>query len=67
MDEQNFETLITSELYEVKMDATKSLWKEKDMWSSLSVSPDKTYILVTKIQRPFSYLVQYDRFALETN
>ena len=66
MDEQNFETLITSELYEVKMDATKSLWKEKDMWSSLSVSPDKTYILVTKIQRPFSYLVQYDRFAFKS-
>ena len=66
MDEQNFETLITSELYEVKMDASKSLWKEKDMWSTLSVSPDRTYVLASKIQQPFSYLVQYDRFAFNS-
>jgi dipeptidyl aminopeptidase/acylaminoacyl peptidase len=66
MDEQNFETLITSELYEVKFDGSKSLWKEKDMWSSLSVSPDRTYVLASKMQRPFSYIVQYDRFSFNT-
>ena len=66
MDEQNFETLISSELYEVKFDGSKSLWKEKDMWSSLSVSPDRTYILASKMQRPFSYIVQYDRFSFNT-
>ena len=67
MDEQNFETLITSELYEVKFDGSKSVWKEKDMWSSLSVSPDRTYILASKMQRPFSYIVQYDRFSFTSS
>ena len=66
MDEQNFETLITSELFEVKLDASKKLWKEKDMWSSLSMSPDRNYILASKMQKPFSYLVQYDRFAFNS-
>ena len=66
MDEQNFETLITSELYEVKFDGSKTLWKEKNMWSSLSVSPDRKYILASKMQRPFSYIVQYDRFSFNT-
>jgi len=63
MDEQNFETLISSELFEVKFDGSKKLWKEKDMWSTISMSPDRSYVLATKMQLPFSYLVQYDRFA----
>ena len=67
MDEQNFETLITSELYEVKFDGSKSVWKEKDMWSSLSVSPDRKYLLASKMQRPFSYIVQYDRFSFTSS
>ena len=67
IDEQNFENLITSELYEVKLDATKTLWKEKDMWSSISISPDRNFVLASKIQLPFSYLVQFDRFAFSSS
>lgn len=63
MDEQNFETLITSELIQVKLDGTTTVWKEKGMWSNLSISPDGTYIMASKIQKPFSYIVQYDRFS----
>ena len=32
------------------------------MYSSLSFSPDKKYMLLTKVQRPFSYLVPYNGF-----
>ncbi len=63
MDEQNFETLITSDLMQVKLDGSSMQWKEKGMWSYMSFSPDGTYIMISKMQKPFSYIVQYDRFA----
>jgi dipeptidyl aminopeptidase/acylaminoacyl peptidase len=63
MDEQNFETLITSEIFQVSLEGKLAIWKEKGMWSGLSLSPDRTLVLASQMQKPFSYLVQYDRFA----
>jgi dipeptidyl aminopeptidase/acylaminoacyl peptidase len=63
VDEQNFETLISTEIFSVKLDGSKTVWQEVGMWSYLSVSPDGTAIMASKIQKPFSYLVQYNRFA----
>lgn len=61
-DEQNFETLAQSEVYRVDLDGNKSKFLDEAMYSSISFSPDGEYILVTKIERPFSYLVPYRRF-----
>ena len=65
-DEQNFERLVTSELYKVDLNGGKSEWKEAGMYSSVTFSPDGNYVMVTTIHRPFSYIVPYYRFPEKT-
>lgn len=62
LDEQNFETLITSELYKVTLDGKKELFKKADMYAGESISPDGNYVMITTIQKPFSYIVPLSRF-----
>ena len=66
-DEYNFEQLAGSELFRVNLDGTKSKWKEKAMYSSISFSPDGNYVMVTTLNKPFSYIVTYRRFPTKTD
>lgn len=61
-DEHNFEQLALSELYKVSLNGTKEKWLESDLYTSISFSPDGSYVLVETIDKPFSYLVPYYRF-----
>ncbi|MDF1696626.1 MAG: prolyl oligopeptidase family serine peptidase [Saprospiraceae bacterium] len=61
-DEQNFEVLAHSELHMVTLEGESKVWKESGMYSSISVSPDGSQIMIQEISRPFSYLVTYGRF-----
>ncbi len=65
-DEFNFEQLVRSEIYKVDLEGNSSLWKAVDMYRGLNFSPDGNYILVTTIERPFSYIVPYYRFPYTT-
>ncbi|HAF30391.1 MAG TPA: S9 family peptidase [Bacteroidales bacterium] len=65
-DEFNFEQLTRSEIYKVDLKGNLSAWKEVAMYSRLNFSPDGNYILVTTIERPFSYIVPYYRFPFTT-
>jgi dipeptidyl aminopeptidase/acylaminoacyl peptidase len=65
-DEFNFEQLVRSELYEVDLEGNKSPWMDADMYQSISFSPDGQYVMVTTINRPFSYLVPFYRFPSTT-
>ncbi len=65
-DEYNFEQLAGSELVKVNLDGTSRKWKDADMYSGISFSPDGNYIMVNTIKRPFSYLVPYNRFPSVT-
>lgn len=65
-DEQNFENLAASELYKVTLNGGMVLWKQKDMYLGESFSPDGKYIMITTIAKPFSYLVQLNRFPSST-
>ncbi|MCB0704274.1 MAG: S9 family peptidase [Saprospiraceae bacterium] len=66
-DEHNFEQLARSEIYKLNLDGTSSKWLEAGMYRDVSFSPDGSYVMVSKIKRPFSYLVPYYRFPTETN
>jgi dipeptidyl aminopeptidase/acylaminoacyl peptidase len=61
-DEQNFETLITSDLYKISITGKAELFKTSAMYAGASVSPDGNYVLITTIQKPFSYIVPFYRF-----
>lgn len=63
-DEQNFETLITSELYKVDFNGNSKLFKKADLYAGQSFSPDGKYVNITTIQKPFSYIVPLSRFPM---
>ena len=62
-DEKNFVTITTSELYSIDLTGKAELFKAADMFVSEIFSPDGKYLLVTTLRKPFSYLVQLNRFA----
>lgn len=61
-DETNFETLMSSELYKVSISGKVDFFKAADLYAGESLSSDGNYILLTTIQKPFSYIVPYNRF-----
>src|SRR5690554_1554442 len=61
-DETNFETIVTSELYTIDLNGTKNLFKRADMYAGETFSPDGNYLMLTTIEKPFSYLVPLNRF-----
>jgi dipeptidyl aminopeptidase/acylaminoacyl peptidase len=67
LEEANFETLMTSELYKVEINGAKTLWKEAGMYVNEVFSPDGTCLLLTTLTHPFSYVVPYYSFPNETN
>ncbi len=65
-DEFNFEQLAMAALYKVNLSGNKTLWKETEMVQQTDFSPNGEYVLVTNIQKPFSYLVTLYRFPSKT-
>lgn len=66
-DEFNFEQIATSELYKVDLKGNFSLFHEKEMFTRKSFSPDGKYLMMTTIEKPFSYLIPYSRFPMKTS
>jgi len=65
-DEINFENIVTSELYKVKLNGDAVLFKDAAMYFGERISPDGNYIMLTTIQKPFSYVVPLYRFPSRT-
>ncbi|RZJ70914.1 prolyl oligopeptidase family serine peptidase [Flavobacterium sp.] len=65
-DEKNFETVVTSELYTVDLSGKATLYKPKDIYAYESFSPDGTLLMLTTVQKPFSYIVPLGRFPMKT-
>ena len=65
-DEQNFETILSSELYTVDINGKADLYKGKDLYIGQSFSPDGKYLMLTTIKKPFSYIVPLSRFPQTT-
>ncbi len=65
-DEFNFQQLVLSEIVQVDLNGNINPWKEKAMFRGMNFSPDGNYILITTIEKPFSYIVPYYRFPSTT-
>ncbi len=61
-DEDNFDILTTSELYKVDLNGNAQLWKNKAIYASESFSPDGNYVMISTIEKPYSYIVPLSRF-----
>ena len=66
-DEHNFEQLSTSTIYKVSIDGSVKKWMDDGMYRTISFSPNGEYVMISQINKPFSYLVTYSRFPTETN
>lgn len=66
-DEQNFEQLALSDIKKVSLDGSSTDWLPTAMYTNMSFSPNGEYVMVSKIERPFSYLVTYRRFPSKTD
>ncbi len=64
-DEKNFETITTSELWEVNINGNKKKWLDMAIYDDLMLSPNGKYVLISKIKKPYSYLVPYYRFPYQ--
>ncbi len=67
VDEENFATLASSEIWKVDLKGNESKWKDAALYSSISISPDGNYVKIQDIKKPFSYLVPYRRFPSSIN
>ncbi|SHH34349.1 alpha/beta hydrolase family protein [Winogradskyella jejuensis] len=65
-DEFNFEQLAHSEIKKVSINGAAEDFLPSAMYRGISFSPDGNYVMITKIKRPFSYLVTYSRFPNES-
>lgn len=64
-DEHNFEILAQSEIVKADLNGTLTTFLPVAMYRGISFSPDGSYVLVSKIKKPFSYIVTYSRFPFE--
>ncbi len=65
-DEYNFEQLALSDLYKVTLNGDAELWLETAMYKNINFSPDGSYVMISIVEKPFSYLVPYYRFPSST-
>ena len=65
-DEANFITLVTSELYIVSLSGKMELFKKADLYAGEDFSPNGNYLMVSTLQKPFSYIVPLNRFPQKT-
>ena len=65
-DEANFESLVTSELYTVTLSGSKKIFKEAAIYAGETFSPDGNYVMITTLEKPFSYIVPLNRFPQST-
>ena len=66
IDEDNFEQLALSDIYKVTLNGNKEPWLNTAMYRNITFSPDGNYVMVSTVEKPFSYLVTYRRFASQT-
>lgn len=66
-DEQDFVALSTAELYWMDLSGKQTQFLSADLYTQANISPDGKYVLVSKLKKPFSYVVPYNSFPQETN
>lgn len=65
-DEVNFENIVTSELYKIDLSGNKTLFKSAEMFAGETFSPDGNFLMLTVLEKPFSYIVPLNRFPMRT-
>ncbi len=64
-DEVLFDYYFTAQLAMIDLTGERHLLGEPAIFSEVDVSPDGNHLLVSRVQKPYSYLVPYYRFPQE--
>jgi len=65
-DESNFETIANSELWKVSVDGKSERFLSSAIYAGENFSPDGSYLMVTTVEKPYSYIVPMNRFPQTT-
>ncbi len=65
-DEANFDTLAKAELVKISLDGTQQKFKGAEIYTGMNFSPDGNYLMLTTIQKPYSYIVPLSRFPMNS-
>ena len=63
-DEANFETLAKSELVKISINGDQQKFKGEAIYTGMNYSPDGNYLMLTTLQKPYSYIVPLNRFPM---
>lgn len=66
-DETLFDYYFSSKIAHVDLQGEVTYIGETGVYNTFSLSPDNNYLLVTELQRPYSYAVPQSRFARSTD
>lgn len=61
-DEDVFSYYVASQLMKIDMDGNSQKFAESGLIRNFSTSPDGQYVMVERLEKPFSYIVPYSRF-----
>lgn len=64
-DEELFDYYTQSEIIKITLDGTGNVILPADNYFSQSISPDGKYLLVQRMQKPYSYIVPANRFPVQ--
>ena len=59
--------MVNSEIFKVSVKGSYEKWLDVGMYTNISISPDGNYVMISNIEKPFSYLVTYRRFPTSIN
>lgn len=66
-DEAFFDYYATARLDKIDLDGKQSRFLPEKIYTEVTYSPDGQKILVSTLEKPYSYIVPYNRFPEETN
>ena len=66
-DAYNFKQLTRANILKVSLKGETSSFLDTRMYRAIRISPDGKYVMISFLKEPFSYLVTYSRFPLETH
>ncbi|MGB0295145.1 MAG: alpha/beta hydrolase family protein, partial [Flavobacteriaceae bacterium] len=66
-DAYNFKQLTRANILKISLKGETSSFLDTRMYRAIRISPDGKYVMISFLKEPFSYLVTYSRFPLETH
>ena len=65
-DELNFDILLSAELHIIDLEGNDKIFRTTDLYIDEKISPDGNFVMISTLEKPYSYIVPYNRFPTRT-